>query len=242
MVVFFTPERTSHLVKDDVYTKTEVDSSLTNYVLQSRIASETQTGIVELATPAETTTGTDITRAVHPAGLKVELDKKWSIVNYNYGNLAAPPILITGSAVTSIQFTGLNANLHGGYVLVGDVANSAAVGSNYSIFVENDTNAANYTRQFQASYGATTVAGSDSSSMFFGLTSGEKGSIVVNINIGADGQVVLLCHTATLSSNTITYTAARRNATVANITQIDIISSVASAISVNSRFRLYRRM
>jgi len=39
-------------------------------------ATETAAGIVELATAAETTTGTDATRAVHPAGLKVELDKK----------------------------------------------------------------------------------------------------------------------------------------------------------------------
>ena len=38
-------------------------------------ASETVQGKVELATAAETTTGTDNTRAVHPAGLKVELDK-----------------------------------------------------------------------------------------------------------------------------------------------------------------------
>jgi hypothetical protein len=39
-------------------------------------ASETVKGIVELATAAETTTGTDATKAVHPQGLKVELDKK----------------------------------------------------------------------------------------------------------------------------------------------------------------------
>ncbi|SDG47427.1 hypothetical protein [Desulfosporosinus hippei] len=39
-------------------------------------SSETVKGHVELATAAETTTGTDTTRAVHPAGLKVELDKK----------------------------------------------------------------------------------------------------------------------------------------------------------------------
>jgi hypothetical protein len=38
-------------------------------------ASEIVKGVVELATAAETTTGTDATRAVHPAGLKVELDK-----------------------------------------------------------------------------------------------------------------------------------------------------------------------
>lgn len=34
-----------------------------------RSATEGQTGIVELATAVETTTGTDTTRAVHPAGL-----------------------------------------------------------------------------------------------------------------------------------------------------------------------------
>lgn len=44
-----------------------------------RSASETQTGIVGLATAAETTTGTDNTRAVHPQGLKVELDKKATV-------------------------------------------------------------------------------------------------------------------------------------------------------------------
>lgn len=39
-------------------------------------ATESLAGKVELATAVETTTGTDSTRAVHPAGLKVELDKK----------------------------------------------------------------------------------------------------------------------------------------------------------------------
>lgn len=41
-----------------------------------RTGSETQTGALELATAAETTTGTSTALAVHPAGLKVELDKK----------------------------------------------------------------------------------------------------------------------------------------------------------------------
>jgi hypothetical protein len=51
-------------------------------------ASETVKGIVELATAAETTTGTDSTRAVHPAGLKVELDK---CLKKNIANLPALP-------------------------------------------------------------------------------------------------------------------------------------------------------
>jgi hypothetical protein len=53
-------------------------------------ASETTAGIVELATAAETTTGTDDEKAVHPAGLKVELDKKVNLSGGTMsGNLAA---------------------------------------------------------------------------------------------------------------------------------------------------------
>ena len=51
-------------------------------------SSETVKGIVELATAAETTTGTSNTLAVHPAGLKVELDKK---LNKNIALLPALP-------------------------------------------------------------------------------------------------------------------------------------------------------
>ena len=42
-------------------------------------ASETVAGVVELATAAEVTTGTDTARAVTPAGAKVELDKKLAL-------------------------------------------------------------------------------------------------------------------------------------------------------------------
>jgi hypothetical protein len=56
-------------------------------------ATETVEGIVELATAAETTTGTDATRAVHPAGLKVELDKKVNKAGDTMtGNLTVPSL------------------------------------------------------------------------------------------------------------------------------------------------------
>ena len=56
-------------------------------------ATEAAKGIVELATAAETTTGTDATRAVHPAGLKVELDKKVDLAGGTMtGNLTVPSL------------------------------------------------------------------------------------------------------------------------------------------------------
>jgi len=91
-------------------------------------ASTTAEGVVELATDAEVTTGTDTTRAVTPAGAKVELDKKAAlagatftgavvasdhgtgttdeVVNVCYGTSATPP---TASTTTEgalyIQYT-----------------------------------------------------------------------------------------------------------------------------------------
>lgn len=52
----------------------ELDAAQAAHLAES--ASETVKGHVELATATETTAGTDNTRAVHPAGLKFELDKK----------------------------------------------------------------------------------------------------------------------------------------------------------------------
>ena len=48
----------------------------TNRTLAVSAATETATGVVELATAAEATTGSDNTRAVHPAGLKAVADTK----------------------------------------------------------------------------------------------------------------------------------------------------------------------
>ena len=59
--------------KIDSEIKTTSDDLATHL---AETATETLAGHVELATATETTAGTDNTRAVHPAGLKVELDKK----------------------------------------------------------------------------------------------------------------------------------------------------------------------
>jgi hypothetical protein len=63
-------------------------------------ASETVAGKVELATAEETTTGEDDTRAVHPAGLKVELDKKLNLAG---GTLTGVVTAKSGTDYTTKQ-------------------------------------------------------------------------------------------------------------------------------------------
>jgi hypothetical protein len=64
---------------------------------------------VELATETETTTGTDNTRAVHPAGLKVELDKKIPLTQKaaasGVASLGADSVLVQKSSISG-AFTG----------------------------------------------------------------------------------------------------------------------------------------
>ncbi len=98
----------------------------TKTILGIVASSDTVSGIVELATAAEVTTGTDTTRAVTPAGLKVELDKK--------ANLASPALTGTPTSTTAAPGTNttqiattafvaalgaLKANLAGGNTFTG---------------------------------------------------------------------------------------------------------------------------
>lgn len=79
----------------------ELDTDAQNLVTHQAVtASETVSGHVELATAAETTTGTDNTRAVHPAGLKVELDKK---LNLTGGTMTGALVAQNNTSYTTKQ-------------------------------------------------------------------------------------------------------------------------------------------
>ncbi|MDX6191711.1 hypothetical protein SGQ83_20315 [Flavobacterium sp. Fl-318] len=67
-------------------------------------STESKAGKVQLATEVETTTGTDKTKAVHPAGLKVELDKKLNLLGGTMtGNLNMGAKDITNANVITVN-------------------------------------------------------------------------------------------------------------------------------------------
>lgn len=75
-------------------------------------ATETAIGAVELATAAETTAGTDAVRAVTPATLKVELDKKVKVAGDTMtGDLTAPNLIAT----SNVQTTSVNGGQLAGF-------------------------------------------------------------------------------------------------------------------------------
>lgn len=81
------------------------ENKFTTHLAES--ATETVKGHVELATAAETTTGTDDTRAVHPAGLKVELDKKASLSNVAWEKIAETTL---GSNAAQVDFASISSD------------------------------------------------------------------------------------------------------------------------------------
>lgn len=68
-------------------------------------ATDAAQGIVELATAAETTAGTDATRAVTPAGLKVELDKKAPLASPALTGAPTAPTAAAGTNTTQLATT-----------------------------------------------------------------------------------------------------------------------------------------
>lgn len=71
----------------------------------STAASETEAGVVELATTAETTTGTDTTRAVTPAGVKAVADLKANIASPTFTGTPAAPTAANGTNTTQVATT-----------------------------------------------------------------------------------------------------------------------------------------
>ena len=110
-------------------------------------ASETVKGAVELATAAGTTAGTDNTRAVHPAGLKVELDKK--------APLESP--VLTGTVVAGRQILGGFGALGAGVTDWNDASNARA-GQGYVLLLGSAANGPggdSYFHPFTFEYGSS---------------------------------------------------------------------------------------
>jgi hypothetical protein len=92
-------------------------------------ATETAKGILQLATVAETTAGTDATKAVHPAGLKVELDKK--------APLASPTFTGTPNVPTAAEAVNTTQAASTAFVHTA-IATALTCGANHLILTEPD--------------------------------------------------------------------------------------------------------
>lgn len=149
---------------------------------------------------------------------------------------------VTGSAVTSIDFSGLDINTHKSYRVEIDWFNASAGNTRMEMFVNGDMTTTNYYEQTMTASSSTIGGGRYNDAgicyspstgnlvkaiVFVGLVLGYPHSNSFSAeNVGSTMQIEMKGHSKTT--------------TVANITQLTFTTVAASAIGVGSKIRIYR--
>jgi hypothetical protein len=205
-------------------------------------ATNVQAAIEEVAAEASSG-GTEITQSTTAPATPAEGDL-WLDTDdtaseiYNCSMLVAETV-VSGSAVTSVTFSGLDGNVAGGYRVE---CNFWGSGENLTyLYINTDTTNSNYKSQRQAaSQTAPYLSGSDAPIIGYSSNSANyPAMIVVDIGI-VSGRSTYLANG--IQSDTTTPTLEQRCgwhlSTITNLTSITIS---CSNIAVGSTFRLYRR-
>lgn len=164
--------------------------------------------------------------------------------------LAAEPTLlaeytVSGAAVTSIQFTGLDINTHKQYLIEFDWYNPTASVADASLFINNNTTATNYYTQVLNINNATLTGARNNTNSVGAMNTTKRGRYEIRLSLVSDGTnayPALSSHGSYDSGSTQAQTIRTVSSitAVANITQIDLTSSIASSIGIGSVVRIYR--
>lgn len=149
--------------------------------------------------------------------------------------------VVSGSAVTSIDFSGLDINTHKSYIVELEIINPTGSTADISLFVNADTTQTNYYSQIFFAQGTTSSASiSNASKLMTSRSSGSENSVVfiqkVNNYLKAMANGIGLNGSSMYwQTQSITKTAQ-----ITNITQLTFTSSIAGSIGVGSKIRIYR--
>jgi len=149
---------------------------------------------------------------------------------------------VTGSSVTSVDFSGLDITAHNSYRIEIDAVNPQASAADYYLFINGDTTTTNYYSQLMSANG-TTFAGARTNfpACMIPLASGTA-TTTIFLSMDGSGYPRAISNCSSYSPSAIRglFYSIAKTATVTNITQITITASVASAIGVGSKLRIYR--
>lgn len=167
------------------------------------------------------------------AGSRFQLYKRVAPVVFDY--------TVSGSAVTSVDITGLTFDKGSEYMLVSTIINTSASGSLYNLYANGNTTDTNYYAQNITADGATVSSGRQNKPYLAYTTNAKSTFSLANLKLTNNGYFVYQDNTlydlTTLSMlnyyGTSTFTAT-------SITQLTITASVANAIGIGSRFQLIK--
>jgi hypothetical protein len=148
---------------------------------------------------------------------------------------------VSGSAVTTIDFTGLDINAHNSYSIELDITNVTASGAQIHMFINADTTVTNYYSQYSLASG-TSLAGTRANNptvSSFDANNIVKCNISLSKVIDKVRAISSCCDLSDATVRVLNYSYAKVG-TVTNITQITFTSTVASSIAIGSKIRIYR--
>jgi len=151
-------------------------------------------------------------------------------------------IEVTGSSVTSVQFSGFTATKEDTLVLVSDFNNTTTT-SNYWLYANNNQTATNY--YMQGFWRGSTILSAyrNNNAGFSYSTTSFKSNSITEIKLTNDGYFT--AQTSSSQDYGGSGQAAQdfvltQTSTITSITQLDIVAQIASAIGIGSRFQLYK--
>ena len=160
---------------------------------------------------------------------------------------------ISGSAVTSVTTNGtvtLDGNAHGGYWFEIIIENTSGSATQYYLYFNNDQTSTNYYQHGQHSNSSGADAYNNNTAEL--IPNGR--TVTIGGYAMTTGMIMITPAGRTSYNNNGHYNdtgaggvlhnvqVVRKTATVTNLTRIDVVASVASAIGVDSQFRLWRRI
>ena len=179
---------------------------------------------------------TGLLRRVSLLGFVAKL-KTYFDVYYGAKTLLAE--YIVASDLTSIDFSGLDINTHKSYRIEVEAIGSTAGAQNISLFINNNTTAANYYRQFTTKTGTgspTTTISNNS------ILSPHSGIVVLSIDFDIKLMAAHIKIKARSTENNINDydTVINPQFGAVNITQLTFVHSAVGGFSAGSKIRIYR--
>jgi len=148
---------------------------------------------------------------------------------------------VTGTALTSINFSGLDINTHKSYRIEIELINPLASSPNIYLFVNGDTTVTNYDSQHTI-FSTSASASRPNSSLLTTMVASQLMKTILNVSIVDDVASYIVSSLSPTSSTTVNSTSGsgRKTATVANITQLTFTASISNTIGIGSKIRIYR--
>lgn len=148
-----------------------------------------------------------------------------------------------GTAVTSVDFSSLSLLKTDEILLVSDIVNTSASTSDYYLYFNNNTTATNYYSQRITASSTSKDSARTNNALMVDQVTNVKTLIETNIKLTNSGYCIAQNNSnENYGGNVIVLNSyySTSTFTATSITQLTVVSSVASAIGIGSRFQLYR--